>query len=98
MPLVGKYERPSLWTGVEDKKLPRGRIWWKLFESYCTLHHLLETSNIPNFFGGIAAEWQNHLMTVSSAITRAEIRTQFLNFYDPYHADDDINARQRLPI
>ena len=95
-PLVGKYERPSLWTGVEDKKLPRGRIWWKLLESYCTLHHMLVPSNIPNFFGGVAAEWLDHLMTASPAITWAEIKTQFLNFYDPYHADDDINARQRL--
>eukprot|EP00798_Chlamydomonas_sp_ICE-L_P026126 gene26126-biopygen20617 len=43
--------RPCLWTGTDDKKLPRGKVWWHTLNLFCEVNEMKDTKFLACFFG-----------------------------------------------
>ena len=92
-------ERPPVWTGIADKKLPRGKVWWHALNLFCEVNDMKDTKFLANFFGSTASDWffhLNHDPARPHELTWEEAETAFLSYYDPKYGNDDLVATQRL--
>eukprot|EP00798_Chlamydomonas_sp_ICE-L_P020754 gene20754-biopygen29503 len=91
--------RPCLWTGTDDKKLPRGKVWWHTLNLFCEVNEMKDTKFLACFFGGTASDWFFHLCNDPARpheLTWEEAETAFLSYFDPKYGNDDLVATQRL--
>jgi len=92
-------DRPPVWTGTDDRKLPRGKIWWHALNLFCEVNDMKDAKFLTNFFGGSASDWFYHLVHDPArphALTWEEAETAFLAYFDPTYGNDDLVATQRL--
>eukprot|EP00798_Chlamydomonas_sp_ICE-L_P018022 gene18022-biopygen26971 len=91
--------RPCLWTGTDDKKLPRGKVWWHTLNLFCEVNEMKDTKFLACFFGATASDWFFHLCNDPARpheLTWEEAETAFLSYFDPQYGNDDLVATQRL--
>eukprot|EP00798_Chlamydomonas_sp_ICE-L_P023881 gene23881-biopygen18387 len=91
--------RPCLWTGTDDKKLPRGKVWWHTLNLFCEVNEMKDTKFLACFFRGTASDWFFHLCNDPARpheLTWEEAETAFLSYFDPKYGNDDLVATQRL--
>ena len=54
-------QRPPVWTGSDDRKLPKGKVWWHALDMFCEVNDMKDTKFLSSFFGGTASDWFFHL-------------------------------------